>query len=244
MDPIQIILAPETLEALKVVNAVSLFDKWLPVGAAIGGAFIGGVVSYLPNRWLEKHKRGLEVDAVRNALVTEIKSIVAIVQERAYVELMDEVIALLIEKGGKQRYSVRVPEHYTRVYQAQVSRIGLLDPSLATQIITFYQLLDSVVQDVSPGGIVADLGGDLSMFRKIKNIFGTAMDLAQQIISDDDARRSNSASDTTFRPVCMFLKKKRYFRRNPIAQTSPNSPASPRQVFSQPGSPPPTKSTF
>jgi hypothetical protein len=244
MDPTQIILAPETLEALKAVNAVSLFDKWLPVGAAIGGAFIGGVVSYLPNRWLEKHKRGLEVDAVRNALITEIKSIVAIVQERAYVALMDEAIAQLIEKGGKQRYSVRVPEHYTRVYQAQVSRIGLLDPSLATQIITFYQLLDSVVQDVSPGGIVADLGGDLTMFRKIKNIFQAAMDLAQQIISEDDARRSNSASDSTFRRVSSFLTKKRYFRRNPTAKSTPKCPASPRQAFSEPSSTPPTKSTF
>lgn len=190
MDPTQIILAPETLEALKAVNAASLFDKWLPVVAAIGGAFIGGVVSYLPNRLLEKHKRELEVDVVRNALITEIKSIVFIVQKREYVKHMDMAIALLegSEHGARRRYSVKVPEHYTRVYQAQVSRIGLLPSELVVQIITFHQLLESVVQDVTPGGVLSEHGGVLSEFVAVREIFGNALTIARKIISDEDAR--------------------------------------------------------
>ena len=190
MDPTQIILAPETLEALKAVNAASLFDKWLPVGAAIGGAFIGGVVSYLPNRLLEMHKREVEIDAVRNALITEIKSIVSIVQKRQYVEHMDMAIAFLkeAENGTRQRYSVRVPDHYTRVYQAHVSRIGHLTPELAAQIITFHQLLESVVQDVTPGGILSEQGGALGEFAAVREIFWNALTIAQKIISDEDSK--------------------------------------------------------
>lgn len=183
MDPTQIILAPETLEALKSVNAQ---NEWLPAIAAICGAVIGGLVSYLPNRFIEKHKRDKEAEVVRNALITEIRSILAIIDQRGYFQSMEEAIQRLAHSGGVERFSVRVPDHYTRVYQAQVSRIGLLAPELATKIITFHQLIDAVVQDVSPGGLIADHGGDLESFKNLRDIFGRALACAREILHKHD----------------------------------------------------------
>ena len=194
MEPTQIILAPETLEALKAVNAASTFDKWLPVGAAIFGALIGGVISYLPNRFLESHKRAAEAEAVRNALITEIKSIMAIIKERQYSLLLEGVIRDVKNSGGTRVLSVRVPPHYSRVYQAQVARIGLIAPELATQVITFHQLIDAVVQDVSPGGILAEYGGDLESFKLLRDIFGRALASADKILIEDEERLQKKCS--------------------------------------------------
>lgn len=194
MEPTQIIFSPETLEALKAINAQSFLDKSLPVIAAFGGAIIGGLVSYLPNKLLEAHKREREADAVRNALITEIRSIIAIIEERGYFTEMEKVIQNLNHTGGIAGFSARIPDHYSRVYQAQVSRIGLLAPDLATKIITFHQLIDAVVQDISPGGYIAEQGGNLERFKTLRDIFGRALASARQVLSEDDARRSNQLS--------------------------------------------------
>lgn len=191
MDPTLITLAPETLAALKAANTQ---NEWLPAISAIGGAVVGGLVSYLPNKFLEKHKREMEADAVRNALITEIRAIVAIIDERGYFRTMEAVIQQLTHSGGVSGFTVRVPDHYSRVYQAQVSRIGLLAPELATQIITFHQLIDAVVQDISPGGLIAEKGGNLEHFKILRDIFGRALASAHRIISEDDAKRENVAA--------------------------------------------------
>lgn len=188
MDSTQIVFSPEALEALKVFSSQSPLEKWLPVLAAIGGAIVGGLVSYLPNKCLEAHKRQKESEAVRNALVTEIRSIMEIIQERNYSIFLEKEIRSLKKSGGVITLSVRVPEHYSRVYQAQVSRIGLLDPVLATKVITFHQLIDAVVQDVSPGGLIAEKGGDLEDLKTLRDIFCRALAKAHEILAEEDAR--------------------------------------------------------
>ena len=145
-------------------------------------------MSYLPNKFLEAHKREKEAVAVWNALTTEIRSIMEIIQERNYSILLEKEIQNLKNHGGVSKISVRVPEYYSRVYQAQVARIGLLDPALATKVITFHQLIDAVVQDVSPGGHIAEHGGDLEDLKTLRDIFGRALAKANEILVEGNPK--------------------------------------------------------
>lgn len=184
MEPTQILLAPATIAALDSISQTSLWDKLLPVLSALGGALAGGCISHWNSNRLEFQKQKQEAQAVLNALVTEVYALVAIIHERGYAQELDKVIELLSSDTSEPiRFCIRIPSHYSRVYQAQVGKIGLLSPSMATHIIDFHQLLDSLVQDVTPGGVLAEQGGRLDDYKYARHLLNRVMtkaDLVQE----------------------------------------------------------------
>lgn len=180
METKQLLEAVETIRVIK-----GLFDtpqnEWLPVVAAIGGAFVGGVSSIIPNYLIELKKRRDENLNVRSALIAEVEALLTIIEHRKYLDSMRQVEQALKNSGGTFKFCVKVPDHYSRVYQSHIERIGVIDPRLASKIIRFHQLLDSIVQDIAPGGLIAEEGGSAEAFEQLVRIAEAAVTLGREI---------------------------------------------------------------
>jgi hypothetical protein len=180
----------QLLEAVDVFLKVqSLFsdpmNPLLPVYAAIGGAFVGSVSTFLPNYLLESSRKENEKKSIQNAIISEINALLKIIQYRKYINGISNIVDnLKNNSNGICRYRINVPEHYSRVYQKHVDRIGLLDSITSSKIIEFYQLLDAIVQDVCPGGIICEQGGNYEQFLQLKNIAEEAMLIGKELVSN------------------------------------------------------------
>lgn len=177
----------QLLEAAEIIRIIkSLFEQptneWLPVIAAIGGAFIGGISAFFPSYLIELKKRKVERTNVRGALLAEVSALVTIIEIRRYIENLQQVAEHLHQNpGATLRFCVKIPDHYSRVYQAHIERIGALEPTLAAKIIQFHQLIDSIVQDIAPGGLIAEEGGTEEAFLQLIEIANQAMMLGRDL---------------------------------------------------------------
>lgn len=182
MDTKQLLEAVETIRIVQSLF-VGQHNEWLPVIAAVGGAFVGGVSTFFPNYFLELKKRRDERMSVSCALVAEVRALLTIVEQRQYINGLKKVAQHLINSpaGTTAQYCVKVPDHYSRVYQAHVDRLGVVDPHLAAKIIEFHQLMDSAVQDVSTEGMIAQYGGDVAAFQQLIAIAEAAVAVGSEI---------------------------------------------------------------
>ena len=174
----------EAVETIRIVKSLveNQQNQWLPVIAAIGGAFVGSISSFFPNYLLELKRHKNESRTVASALIAEIGALLTIIKHRKYVEgIRDAAVFLRANPGTPMKFCVRVPAHYSRVYQAHVHRLGLIQPDLSTKIIEFHQLIDAIVRDITPGGPLADEGGDAEAFEQLANIINEAVSIGRKI---------------------------------------------------------------
>jgi CRISPR/Cas system CSM-associated protein Csm2 small subunit len=158
-------------------------NPWIPAIAAIGGAFVGGLVGGIPSYFIDRRKRADERETVACALIAEIGALLAVSRQRQYIEDVEKVVEYLkAHPGEKYKFAVRIPDHYSRVYQAHVDRLGVINPKLAAKIIEFHQFMDAVVQDVTVGGYIADEGGDLKAFQQLLNIYQAGVAVGNEVI--------------------------------------------------------------
>jgi hypothetical protein len=158
----------------------------LPVIAAIGGAFVGGVSTFLPSYLMEKRKLKQETRSVETALISEVSALLEVIEHRRYVYGLEETVHYLKQNPGKEKFfAAKIPEHYSRIYQEHISKIGLFHPDLSAKIIRFYQLIDSGVQDISTGGFIAETGGDIEAFEELLEIFHSAVKIGREIVGTE-----------------------------------------------------------
>jgi hypothetical protein len=181
MDPKQLTEAMETAQLVKSILGPQR-NEWLPVIAAVGGALVGGLVTIVPNYLIELSKRKNECRAVTSALLAEVRALLTIIEHRKYIESFRQ-ITLQLESNPSSTYkiSVKVPVHYSRVYQAHIDRLGLINPQQAAKIIEFHQLLDSVVQDIEPSGLIAEQGGNAEAFEQLIAISESAIRIGKEL---------------------------------------------------------------
>lgn len=152
---------------------LGLLAALVPLIVAISAGIGAGV-----NAWLARRR---EQRAIRAALLAEVRALAEIIRGRQYVDGLEEGAAYL--NGGGESYSiaVRVPDHYCRIYSSSPGAVGNLSPEQATKVVMFYQLIDSVVQDVSPGGHLAEGASDPLVLRESKRFLEKALQLADEL---------------------------------------------------------------
>ncbi|MDH4871991.1 hypothetical protein [Pseudomonas sp. BN515] len=181
METQQLLEAVQTIQVIKTLFTDKP-NEWLPVVAAIGGAFVGGVSTFFPAHFVEHFKNKREAKAIEIALISEISAILTIAEHRDYLGGFREVVEYLKKNpDARYKYTVRIPDHYSRVYQGHVDRIGKIAPPLSSKIIEFHQLIDAIVQDISPDGLIQEEGGDLETFEELLMIYGKALDIGMEL---------------------------------------------------------------
>ncbi|MER2099478.1 MAG: hypothetical protein ABS977_21440 [Pseudomonas qingdaonensis] len=155
------------MEASEIISTTSL------VIPALVAAF-----GWLWQRWQERA-------SVRVAIIAEVMALSQIAEQRNYqaglFEMANALRAIPEEQRPPASLQVRVPEHYCRVYLANLEKLGYLPPDDAQLVVSFYQYIDSVVQDVTPGGLLHEGTSDPEAFAEAANVLQFAMDAAQKL---------------------------------------------------------------
>lgn len=133
---------------------------------------------WLWQRWQER-------TSVRVAIVAEVLALRKIAVERGYlaglIETANELLAIPEDQRPIASLQVRIPEHYCRVYVANLGKLGYLSPEDAQLVVSFYQYVDSVIQDVTEGGIIYKGTNDPEAFTEALNVLKFALDVAQKL---------------------------------------------------------------
>lgn len=182
MDTQQLLEAVRTVEVIQSIISDKP-NEWLPVFAAVGGAFVGAISTFFPTLLIERNKKRQEAKTVLFALVAEISALLKIIEVRNYIESIQNIIKHLeANPEFTHSFKVHVPDHYSRVYQSHVSNLGLLEIKQATQIIEFHQMIDAIVQDIKPGGLIAENHVGVESYREMLSIFEAAREIGSEIV--------------------------------------------------------------
>lgn len=125
---------------------------------------------------------------MRVAIVAEALALRKIAAERYYLSGLTEpgnqLLAIPEDQHPDASLHARIPEHYCRVYVANVGKLRYLSPEDAQLIVSFYQYVDSIVQDVTKGGGT----NDPVAFTEAASVLKFALDVADQL-TDKHAKK-------------------------------------------------------
>ncbi|MDN3518310.1 hypothetical protein QWY84_11865 [Aquisalimonas lutea] len=178
MDPE---LASQLLSQMGELRAAveSTRSVWVIVLPPIITAIVGFLAAIVPTAWLEHRREKRAVKTLRSSLMAELASAASIIRARGYVQDLKEGA-----EGTREKLQINVPADYFRVFRANVDKLGLLDAAEAARIIQTYQLLESVIQDVIPGGPLHEGTAGPSGFRENWQFLESALHLADKLVSE------------------------------------------------------------
>lgn len=182
MTPDDIKNISETLQIISQM-AEAKPSQWLPLYAALGGAVAGAIASFFPTFLLERNRENKHSKRLLASLLTEISALIEIIEHRNYRGSIKEIISHLETQpsGTTFSFTVTVPDHYSRIYQENCGSIGAINEFNAKRIVIFHQLIDSIVQDIQPGGVVSN-GAEVRAFEEIDKLFIRAIEVAHEIL--------------------------------------------------------------
>jgi hypothetical protein len=159
-------------------------SEWLPLYTAFGGTIVGAIASFFPTFFLERYREKVQSRRVLASLLAEISAFLEVIEHRKYHYSVKKAIEYLETQpaGTTYSYSVSVPDHYSRIYQENCGNIGAINKKYAQKIVIFHQLIDAVVQDVKPGGIISN-GANINDFKEMENIFTRAIKIGNELLA-------------------------------------------------------------
>ena len=161
-------------------------ESLLPVivGGIIGVA--GGAISPL---LLEIWKRKMERDNLKGALISEINSLLQIVERRKYVEGLKNLISRAEISADEKKlyfYFFSVRRKPFPVYDANLSRIGILEKPLPQKIARFYAQSSSIMEDIADmkegQTVPQDSKASIVRLHNLLELFKDTIALGQEIV--------------------------------------------------------------
>lgn len=138
--------------------------------------------------WWMKSVR--EHNTVGRAIFAEIRALLEIIEERHFLEDLDkaEQYYRANPDAAPAPYQVPIADHYCRVYAGNIQSLGYLEPDQAELIVRFYQLVDSVVRDVSDGGGLAAGTSDPEDYEDTRRVLQKAVSTAKSLMTLRETR--------------------------------------------------------
>lgn len=176
----------QTIELLKA--AKPLFeggDGYLTAAVGALGAVGGALAAYFPNRLFAKNMQRELRKSTAFQLYSEIKATLEVERHRGYIQsLRDILVAFDNQSILEYSYQVQVPADRFIVYKANLSNLGLLPPSLQSKIVLFYQLLEALIQDMQPGGMLNAKPVAREPFAEALMLMDRSKNIAEQILAE------------------------------------------------------------
>lgn len=161
---------------------------WTTILVALISAAAGSIVPI----WLYRSGIKRERDSVSGAIIAEVSSLIQIAYARGYLPgLQKEYRDLELRIYGTNAftgniikaayYRLSVPENYNLIYRDNASKIACMGPKHAVQVVQFYQLIQSVLADISPGGFLYEGTRDLKQVGQTIELLEIAMRIGKDI---------------------------------------------------------------
>ncbi len=158
--------------------------------SVIVGGLLATVGSIATTTILERQRQRRESRNLALAFKGEIGALLALVEERRYIERIGDVVAQIEATREPFYMPFRVRYAYDRVYAANVDRVGMLAPRLAEQLPLFYTRVNSILEDlVSLGdGSYTEIGLDqlLHLYCTTRDILGATLVHGRTILATID----------------------------------------------------------
>ena len=174
----------DVLAILKEIKALIMSqNSYLPVYSALCGAFVGAVSTFIPTTIIDHFKTRKEKKALTLALYSEISAILRIISIRNYVKNIKTIIQKFESKSiSEDTFIIIIPDDYALVFKKNISRIGIINPLLQIDIVTFYQLFEAVIQDVKPGGMLNNSPKGFDVFKEVLSITEQMINCGKKIV--------------------------------------------------------------
>lgn len=182
-------LDPKTiLETIEIIRAVkSLFieqSPYLPMYSALGGAFVGAVSLFFPNYIISRLKDRTDKRSTTLQLYAEVKATIELAEHRNYMQQLERVVEAFNSKQiSSYTYQIQVSDDRFPIFRSCLHRLGMLEVDLQIKVVEFYQLLEAVVQDVKPGGLLNASPASVEAFQEALRITRRARKLGDEILS-------------------------------------------------------------
>lgn len=146
------------------------------IGAVIGGLMplMSGLISEKLNQ--KRDKRGL-----KQQLYAEIQVILNLIEKREYIKHIKSQINKFKKKNQKITSSVDFPDNLFPIYKTNLNKLSLLESSLQTDIVMFYQELESLILDLKPSGLFSE-GGTKKNYEDFLKIATGTLKLGKSIL--------------------------------------------------------------
>lgn len=148
--------------------------------AAFSSAISFGVQFFFKWRDEKNHTKSFEV-----AILAEIKAMMSIIEKRKYLEDLSRIDSFHnMGDGQKHLLIVDVQENYCPIYYGNLTKISLLSEDIVADIVEFYSLIASVIQDVKPGGILTDKEyATKETFQNTYSVLKNAIEIGNRLIT-------------------------------------------------------------
>lgn len=139
-----------------------------------------------------------ESAAITGALMAEVDALLLMLEERGYRRgIEDRINALNEDRDFDASMAVKVPDSYNAVYRAHVADLGKINPETAYYLASFYQLINGLVTDISPGGALAASNPPIEALLEAKKILDIVTS-ERFSVAFSTARREASSMDLSF----------------------------------------------
>jgi hypothetical protein len=185
------------LESIEVIRAVKSLP-YLPMYSALGGAFVGAVSSFFPNYIINKIKDCNEARSTTLQIYAEVKATIELAEHRNYIQHLERVVEAFNSKQiTSYTYQIQVPEDRFPIFKSSLARLGILDVNIQVKVVEFYQLLEAVIQDVKPGGLLNARPAQIEAFQEALRITKRARQVGSEILVAIEKRHQIPNSSIT-----------------------------------------------
>lgn len=116
--------------------------------AVIVGGLIAITGGFLSTTILERLRQQQDSRNLAFAFRGELTAVLELIKERNYIDRFTQVINQIEQTGQPFHMPFKIRFRYDRIYDGNVSRVGILKPPLPEQIPLFYTRLTSILEDM------------------------------------------------------------------------------------------------
>lgn len=176
----------ETIEFLKAARPLLANEdgQFAAIVAAVSA--IGGVcAAFFPNWFLARQQRSHQTKSTAFQIYAEIKATLEVERYRDYSGGFRDALAAFDSGQATERgYVVHVPDDRFLIYKANLANLGLLPPQVQSRVVLLYQLLEALVQDIKPGGLLNTPPAGREAFAEALRILSQAKSIAAEVLSE------------------------------------------------------------
>jgi hypothetical protein len=161
---------------------------------ALLGVIIGGIIgvtgSVVGPLCLAYVQRRAERKNLACALAAEIAALIDIVERRQYIAGLRQLIEVARNNqdlNGAFFYQFSVRRNPLAVYDANLSRIGLLKPTLSVRIARFYAQASAILEDIADfreGRIPEGRDDSVRRLEELLQLFEDSQTLGREIVNE------------------------------------------------------------
>lgn len=163
---------------------ITTVNQIIAAVAVLSGVLIGGAVTGIVNSRIENSKRKYEKESYEAGFIAEVDALLMIIEKRGYLDLFKYHLQQpdILSGGSVIILYALIPDNYAPFYQNNMSKVGLIGPKKASNLIQFHQILTAIIQDFKPESYVGKFGFEKSGLEQNLHLLETAISLGKDLI--------------------------------------------------------------